>query len=271
MNKAKFHSNISIHYWKLLRYLFVALLAPNVTRAWRHSTSAKSSAKDNLRNTPSIGPLPFLLSPQSNFRWKASIDPKTGIASSEETSKFQWKQNYETSPESMRSVIRVSRQFISHYPQWLARPKVSFGLLTTKTDSKSNETTLRPRFLPNLPLLTFGPMQVIGSPKKPWCQYKLPITGGLLALGNAKRPKDMGCLFFETNTSRANLPDKDSWPELACTCTSEIAGAYRPWIAGGPSANFIRPWAYLSSQSMVHAYVMWRFHKAWKRRLTVIS
>lgn len=183
----------------------------------------------------------------------------------------------------MRSVIRVSRQFIAYYPQWLAKPNVSFGFLTTKTDPKSHETMIRPRFFPNLALLTFGPLKVIGSPRKPSCQYKLPITGGLLALGNAKSPKDMGCLLFETKAREVTKADKDAWPELACSCTSQIQGAYRPWIAGGPASSSssssngksssisIRPWAYLSSQSMVHAYVMWRFHNTWRRRLTVVS
>lgn len=266
MNGRNDHSNKWMRHWTLLCFLLIAALTPNSTRALRHSTSAKNSSKETI-NIPSVGPLPFLLSPTSNFRWKASVDPETGIASSEETSKCQWKPNYETPPESMRSVSRVSRQFIAYYPQWLARPKVSFGLLTTKTDPESQETMIRPRFFPNLSLLTFGPLQVVRSPAKAVFQYKLPITGGLLALKNAKSPKDMGCLSFETKTTKVKQADKS---ELECSCISEIAGAYRPWIAGGPNTNFIRPWAYLSSQSTVHAYVMWRFHKAWTRRLKVI-
>jgi hypothetical protein len=39
---------------------------------------------------------------------------------------------------------------------------------------------------------------------------------------------------------------------------------YRPWLAGPAPVSPVRRWMYLSTQSVFHAYITWRFHNEWE-------
>jgi hypothetical protein len=53
--------------------------------------------------------------------------------------------------------------------------------------------------------------------------------------------------------------------------TTNIVG-YRPWLAGSHRpVPWFRQQIYLSTQSCVHAYIIWRFHKAWKQKLLCVG
>jgi hypothetical protein len=246
----------------------------------RHSSRSSRSKGVKSPKRSNIGPYPFFLSPFGKFRWQASLDSASGRASSQEVSQKEWHHHYETPKASQQSVFRVSDKLIGQYPQWLVRPKVTLGLLTcSRKDPETKETSIRPRFWNRVDLLTFGPIQV-SKKSNMRCKWKLPITGGLLvdhsssissssssgSLGEKKR--DMGCLVFETTTTSTTAATTP--PSLTCRFESSIAGNYGPWIAGPAPIPSHRKWTYLCSQSIVHAYVMWRFHNAWNKRVTVV-
>jgi hypothetical protein len=245
----------------------------------RHSSRSKGVQSPKRSD---IGPHPFFLSPFGKFRWQASLNSASGRASSQEVSQKEWNHHYETPKASQQSVFRVSDKFIGQYPQWLVRPKVTFGLLTCSgTNPETKETSIRPRFWNRVDLLTYGPIQVSKKSKRR-CKWKLPITGGLLVAhssssstssgSSGKKKRDMGCLVFETTTTTTPTSSSGSTTPHSLTCRfeSSIAGNYCPSIAGPAPIPSRRKWAYLHSQSIVHAYVMWRFHNALNRRVIVV-
>lgn len=255
----------------LLLLLLLLLLATDAAAA---SLFQKTNSQSGISSSAvDIGPFPFFLSPFGKFQWQASLDARIGRATSKETSTREWHRRYENPKESQQSIFRVSHKFIGQYPQWLVRPKVTFGLLKCQKDGDTKECTLRPRFLKNVNLLTFGPIQVLRKSHTK-CKWKLPITGGLLSLSTTtsattskQKKQDMGCLVFETSSTKHQ--NKTS-PFLTCNFESSIEGNYCPSIAGRAPISFPRKWTYLSSQSIVHAYVMWRFHNAWNNRVTTV-
>lgn len=163
----------------------------------------------------------------SKFRWTAAIDRDTGIATSREISDV-----------SSRQLSKTTVGCFSRYPQWLATPNVSFGMLKA-VNRKDGSTILQDRFL-QLQLLVFGKPQVKGK-----TTTILPIIGGLLALPD-KRNRYGSLVFSLENNSRM---------------ATSIGHGYRPALAGSPPVNMLRAWMYRSTQTVVHAYVMWRFHK----------
>ena len=159
-----------------------------------------------------------------NYRWTASIERSTGIATSREVSK------------APHPLTQVQKTFAS-YPEWIAKPRVTFGILTAK--QKGDGSTAMQVRLCRLEVLIFG---------KHTCKGKntiiLPITGGLLARPN--ECKEYGSLVF-------SLRDEH-------IVETGIDHGYRPSIAGRPPVSNLRAWTYRSTQSLMHAYVMWRFH-----------
>jgi len=87
------------------------------------------------------------------------------------------------------------------------------------------------------------------------CCVEIPIVGGLLANADPSE-EDRGCLRFtwlRTETHRERTGE--------IVLVTEIAGGYRPSLAGNTlPAPLWRKAMYCSTQRMVHAYVMWRFH-----------
>mmetsp|Transcript_14348 Transcript_14348/g.19982 ORF Transcript_14348/g.19982 Transcript_14348/m.19982 type:complete len:236 (-) Transcript_14348:75-782(-) len=194
------------------------------------------------------------------FHWSASLDRPTGIATSIETScVLKGNPLHRTlSQVKPKQQLNSVRKYFEAYPFWVGRPAVTFGLLRT-VQEKGNEVTSIQDVLFGINLLSFGRPQSRVQ-KDPGTHSKrltvtLPIAGGLLAWKNNNRHDiDLGCLLF----SLVLKPDRNFFIE------TEISG-YHPAIAGGPPVSKIRKWTYRSTQSYVHAYVMWRFHNYCRR------
>jgi hypothetical protein len=189
-----------------------------------------------------------------SFSWQASLDAATGRARAKETSKSAFKTT--GSPrEATRKLQHFSRNLAASYPNWLVSGSVTFGILRAVSNPNDLSTVLKPRLV-DLNLLSFGDLRIKRATAT-GCEFELPITGGLLSLP-PKGKRDRGCLDFEVITD--SMTDGTV---ISCHLRTTIAGNYCPWVAGDPPVPFVRKWTYLSSQSLVHAYVMWRYHKAW--------
>lgn len=106
-------------------------------------------------------------------------------------------------------------------------------------------------------------------------QVDFPVIGGLLdgkrqvQATDSANISEHGCIRFVVEQEEVKVQDEDNtqlgrkfWSNVQIE--SSICDGYCPAISGGAPVNVIRKIAYLSSQSLVHAYVMWRFHgKVW--------
>ena len=107
-------------------------------------------------------------------------------------------------------------------------------------------------------------------------QVDFPVIGGLLdgkrqghAADSSNDIDEHGCIRFIVEQEEVVMRDEDDtrrgrkfWSNVRIE--SSICEGYCPAISGGAPVNAIRKVAYLSSQSLIHAYVMWRFHgKVW--------
>jgi hypothetical protein len=128
--------------------------------------------------------------------------------------------------------------------------------------------------------------------------WDIPLQGGSLLLEDDESGPDYrGKLMFAI-ARKTQLPDEDQSDDSIESCRNSnsyqiITGIrdYRPWLAGGgytskseENKTHDNVWDaikanretttrklchgfYLSTQSMVHAYVTWRFHSAWRQQL----
>ena len=94
-----------------------------------------------------------------------------------------------------------------------------------------------------------------------------PVIGGLLARtpevgSNGRRGGySCGCVRFAIVQRKSMQRDPSCghfWSQMAIE--SEVTDGYRPAIVGEAPVGHARRWIYRSTQSHVHAYVMWRFH-----------
>ena len=192
----------------------------------------------------------------TNFKWEASINRDTGIASSCEVSMFPISTRIEDN-----KIADMTDKIITGYPKFLTRPTLTLRLLKVKHVSKE-DTDLRTRIYP-LSLLTFGrPIDTpIPTRKKLAREYsgvvnyssEIPIVSGLLT-----QSKGDGCLRF-TLIRKAKCKNSQLVNTLVIT---EIDGQYRPSIAGNSwPRSKVRCAIYCATQRMFHEYVMWRFHR----------
>lgn len=193
-----------------------------------------------------------------SFSWQASLDAVTGLARAKETSKAAFKTTG-SFREATRKLRHVSYNLAASYPNWLVSGSVTLGLLRAVSNPNDISTVLKPRLI-DLNLLSFGDLRIKRATAT-GCEFELPITGGVLSLPPKRKQQDRGCLNFEVITTDSMTDDGNT--AISCHLRTTIAGNYCPWVAGDPPVPFVRKWTYLSSQSLVHAYVMWRYHKAW--------
>lgn len=205
-----------------------------------------------------VGPIKLRPGPYS-FSWQAAVDTSTGVATSVERMQASPSSNIAQhfqsgsergvpEPEIWSGVIdRLER-----YPEWLVRGAVTFGLFRA-VPVQDGGCSLQDRFL-GINFLTFGSpesekhlQEGLGD-----CTVTLPIVGGLLALRKPSRNEDMGCLKFTLEQNEALKQTQ---------LITEIQG-YSPLLVGSREpAPFYRKCLYLSTQSIIHAYVMWRFQR----------
>lgn len=188
-----------------------------------------------------------------HFKWTASIDRSTGIATSLETSIVPLKCNLcravsKTPSNTVESVF-------ARYPTWLASWRVTFGLLRAipiEDKRKSRQIAICDSVF-GVKLLSFGTGRFrVARKAKSDKEYNMliPIVGGLMALPSSKGSS--GALSF----SLIQCCEGSAALRLETAVTND----YRPTIAGEAPVSRLRASFYRSTQSLLHAYIMWRFH-----------
>lgn len=200
-----------------------------------------------------LGPIGLF---QNGYTWQASVDRTTGEAFAKEVSQMPrgWNAKQQSSGAQLLSQTKV---VLGTYPEWLCRGSVTFGLL--KAVPVASGTEIRTRLL-GINILTLGtPTRQRLSFKKEKgadvdggnreensVQWSYPILGGLMT---ATQPA--GQLVMTLHSIASPSPTLDT--QLV---------AYRPALVGkhAPS-NPIRTSLYLGTQSVIHGYAMWRYHR----------
>ena len=117
-----------------------------------------------------------------------------------------------------------------------------------------------------------------GGNRRRSIQVDFPVIGGLLdgkrqaqAATSTNDISEHGRIRFVIEQEEVKMQDtckeksrrsQTLWSNVRIE--SSICDGYCPAISGGAPVNALRKAAYLSLQSLVHAYVMWRFHgKIW--------
>lgn len=200
----------------------------------------------------SLGPVQ-LLRRKHSFSWEASVDRATGIASSKETSSRRLREEEKEFP---------AKKIFHSYPKWLCRFPVSFGMLRSVRTSRG-DCRIQDRIF-GRDLLIFGPaksrllsIEFHEGVVHNTYAIELPITGGLLSI-----PAPRAALIFTLFTTHGQEGSRTS------SIVTRISG-YRPLLIGKPTptVSSIRSVFYLSTQSLIHAGVMWRFHRyCWSNR-----
>ena len=239
----------------------------------------------------------FVSALATDFKWDADLNCISGRASSLETSHvdldmlknehFDGDMNNASISISIQSKVR--REF-AQYPQFLARRKLFFGILTAKqavNDHGQIITTVCDSLF-GISLLAFGEASFAGDGdgegRDPRTRNgkdsdgfsttvfaRIPVVGGILACksqgqgqvhirGNCDerdQGNDLGELWFQFSHSLPNV--SQTTKEHMVRLESRVVD-YRPAISGLPPVNALRCAMYLNTQKYVHAYVMWRFH-----------
>lgn len=248
------------------------------------------------------------------YTWQASVDRATGKAFAREVSHMP-SSSLIISPETNHNndkndsshpvkllqfrgskktsiLMEQTQPMLGHYPTWLCRPSVTFGLLKAvptlpkkeedgnHNDDAADGTEIRTRFL-GLHILTLGKptFRRFSIPKDrsssssttlASVQWSYPILGGLLAA----KP---GGFLVATLHEASVRPSSQQQQRLGATTLSPPFPStmsqtpvletelidYRPALVGAKKlpVNRIRTRFYLSTQSVIHGYAMWRFHR----------
>jgi hypothetical protein len=222
----------------------------------------------------------FLTYPHVAFSWTASLNETTGIASSKETSSLNLKYS---SNNGIRDsdLAHLTEQMFSSYLSWLVRPAITFGALrqgsVVDENGADDETAIQLRCLKGVNLLSFGrphSLRTFQHQRFVSVTTNLPITGGWFAVivpadcrlhrfpfqkkvasGGGALRLSLLCKRQKTSYNKRTTLDHDD-----IQIQTELVG-YRPRLASGHPVRTLRKHLYLSTQSIIHAYVMWRFHR----------
>lgn len=232
------------------------------------------------------------------FSWEASVDPNTGTASSREVTRAPPNsricQQLLRDPKELQQSVDTEgawsdiRYKLEHYPQWLERGSITLGLfraVLVPGEKGSSSCSLQDRFF-GINLLIFGSiashvqtkqrlprfLQILKQNLPPeraclgHCTVTFPIVGGLLAAQKETHKKGdaLGYLQFtlqQNKSKRNNVLDDKQIGGGEVVITTKIKN-YSPMLVGTREPpRLLRKVTYLSTQSIFHAYVMWRFHK----------
>jgi hypothetical protein len=170
---------------------------------------------------------------RKGFKWSASVDRKSGLAQSQEISYPKSSEGHYDNDNAKK----ISQRFLD-YPTWLCKGSVTLGLF--KAVRSSAEQSGGPCWDVRLKG-TGTSMLALGLPSKRGNVVQFPLQGGLVVAAN------QGCLRFAVTDHgliETNIVN------------------YRPSICGAkPPISAFRAGVYVRSQTLVHAYVMWRFHR----------
>ena len=184
----------------------------------------------------------------TGFSWTASLNRSTGIATSHEVSRLPASCPLHRALESKnnRQVAAVAKDLFSDYPSWLANR----GFKLVRAVPMQKDTAIQdPLF--GVTFLIFGTGRLSLRRAKGRVEHKfvLPIVGGLLARPSPK--STFGGLSFSLIQQGSRQFALDT----------SICDGYQPAIAGAPPVNRVRAGVYRCTQSLLHAFVMWRFHR----------
>jgi len=197
------------------------------------------------------------------FTWQAAVDKASGLATSKERSNISKRSKLLKSLEKLkdRDLLRFAESLLQPYPVWLSKFTVTLGLLKAVPTSGGYE--LRDRVLgkkwismgrasgQRVSYQSLTPEGVRQQTSQ--CTVAMPLTGGLMA---QKGNSDCGILQLTLTKNELAYPED----EIACSIETNLIG-YRPSLIGPAPVPASRKWFYLLTQSMVHGYVMWRFHR----------
>lgn len=225
-----------------------------------------------------------------NFSWEAHVDNTKAVAYSKETSWIDLpppSSYYERLVQRHR-IQQASKDFVATWPLFICRGSVSFGLLRVyHNDAVSGSCRVHIRGM-KVPLLSFGPTRQkrldlsLGH-------WEIPLQNCWLALPDPKKcEKTFGHLRFRCLLQQATGTARNDRQPAAgnkndrrtdCYCKYALESSlveYRPRLLGIPKNHMLpylhpmaqgRTWLYLHSQSLIHTYVVWRFHRAWRNFL----
>jgi len=217
-----------------------------------------------------------------NFEWRASLDRKTGRASSYEISTLNTANK--KCPMTEATVVKHAESCFKTYPSWLCSKQVSYGFLRVFPDNIGG-LSIQDSLL-GLTLLKFGAPRCRRTPGKSMeslqhcvdnddnkivqvlCEF--PITGGVLAYPPGPSNVERGSIrlsLVSNSSERQTLfrnrlePRKQSSTFGTASLAVESAIVnFQPAIGGPPPVSAVRQWVYLYTQRLVHAHVMRRFH-----------
>ena len=218
-------------------------------------------------NVSTIGPI-RLLPKKGSFAWKATVDRATGLASSQESSRVPQRSTLFRILDQHDTVRKLSKDLFSDYPSWLCRFHVTFGFLKAVQSNENGSYEIQDRIF-GIRLLTFGKARTRAltrktvqrknneSPKQlSTSTVTLPITGGLLSRTVPRKSKS--AMVFTLTALRSM--ESSTLPLQSCRIVTELSG-FRPLLAGEAPIRPFRACLYLSTQSIIHAHVMWRLHR----------
>jgi hypothetical protein len=182
-----------------------------------------------------------------SFTWKADLDRYTGVANSQECSSCSIEEEHRTAHRLAR---RKSQALVASWPTFLCQRSVTLGILETTFEPSKRTTSIRFRCFPRFSIFVFG-----AATQHRAGEWVVPIGPSWLALPHPTRPSDYGVLKFQIETCR----EEES---TNFHLKSQIVG-YRPRLAGESPVSSFRKFLYLNTQGIVHAYVTFRFHRAW--------
>lgn len=203
------------------------------------------------------------------YRWRARVNRPTGLAASKETSKVPSRSNLQgrlqATPDPQ--LLTLWTKLVIDYPQWLCSAPVTVGLLQAKISKRGTQIQTR---IGGWTLLEFGRTTGSrvtyrqGDVDTSQCTVEMPILGGCLALPVPNGA--CGGLLFTIRKNRAvRETEEEEGTEVSTDCTGELTTGlanYRSPIMGAcVPTMWIRKYAYLATQSLIHAGIMWRFHR----------
>jgi len=142
--------------------------------------------------------------------------------------------------------MKATSALFLDYPRWLASKSITFGLIGTKHDVDNSIKILFLGFV----VLIFG--AAISKKTDTTLQVTYPVMGGFLSGKNCNEKNGELVFFADFDDNRLETRVVD----------------YQPAIAGAPKLLFLswlRRFIYRCTQSVTHAYVMWRFHDKMRR------
>mmetsp|Transcript_23562 Transcript_23562/g.48908 ORF Transcript_23562/g.48908 Transcript_23562/m.48908 type:complete len:286 (-) Transcript_23562:707-1564(-) len=226
-----------------------------------------------------LGPIRLWKRSLAAFQWEANVNRNNGIAFAKETSIVpQESPLHQVVCREEKNLLRLTEKLFTGYASWLCSGKVTFGLLQAAPVERGG-VEIRDRFL-GLAILRFGRPKgntVSFTTKLPknenghkmardqaittQCVWYFPITGGFMSA--VTNPRGAGKVVFCLTKTEHKISANNSLqqPVQQVQIKTELVD-YQPTIVGlHLPTNPIRTSFYLGTQSIIHALVMWRFHR----------